>query len=261
MDPSTPVWTLVSLFIIGLSYFAIAAFVLGLLSKFIGYIRTPQPWPEAITPAPETETGAVGRVIGDVLFFPNLFKADKLLWVGAWLFHIGLAAILFRHVRYVTYPVPQLVLYMQPVALFFGYLFGATILFLLWRRMALSRALYISNIPDYFALILLGAIAGSGIVMSYWTHVYLVDVKAFILGLLTLRPVAPPLQPIFLVHYTLVVLLMIYFPFSKLLHAGGILFSPSRNQAWNVFKPGKRYVNPWNDEVEVHRSVNPPEAQ
>ena len=76
-------------------------------------------------------------------------------------------------------------------------------------------------------------------------HVYLVDVKAFILGLLTLHPVAPPQHPLFLLHFFLVLMLMIYFPFSKLLHAGGIFFSPSRNQPYQVQSAGKRYVNPW----------------
>ena len=55
-------------------------------------------------------------------------------------------------------------------------------------------------------------------------------------GLLTLRPVAPPPHALFLVHYLLVALLMIYFPFSKLLHAGGIFFSPTRNQPYTIQK-------------------------
>jgi hypothetical protein len=37
---------------------------------------------------------------------------------------------------------------------------------------------------------------------------------------------------------------MIYFPFSKLLHAGGSLFSPSRHQPFQVQVRGKRYINP-----------------
>jgi nitrate reductase gamma subunit len=245
MDTATPLGTLFSLFIIGLSYFCGLAFIIGLLWRLFGYLRTPMPWPEAITPAPTTEGGALARVLGDVLIFPNLFKADKALWVGAWVFHVALAAILFRHLRYFTYPVPGLVLYMETVALFFGYVFGAAALYLFWRRLALPRTLYISNVPDYFALLLLGLIAGSGILVSYWAHVYIVDVKAFILGLLTLHPVAPPLHPLFLTHYSLVLLLLLYFPFSKLLHAGGIFFSPSRNQPYQVQMRGKRYVNPW----------------
>lgn len=243
MDTSTALWTLASYIIIGLAYFAAVTFVLGLIWRLWGYLRTPMPWPEVTTPAPETEGGAVGRVIGDVLLFPNLFEADKSLWVGAWVFHIALWAILFRHLRYFTYPVPALVLYMETVALFFGYLFGLATLYLFWRRLALSRTLYVSGLPDYFVLILLGAISGTGLMVSYWAHAYLVDVKAFMLGLLTLNPVAPPFHPLFLLHFLLVIVLMIYFPFSKLLHAGGIFFSPSRNQPYEIQKRGKIYVN------------------
>jgi nitrate reductase gamma subunit len=245
MIDSSLLWNLFSVFLTGLSYFAILAFLLGLLGKLIGYLRAPMPWPEVVTPAPETEGGAVLRVVGDVLIFPNLFKADKLLWIGAWIFHVGLAAILFRHLRYFTYPVPTLVLYMETVALFFGYVFGIAVLFLFWRRLALPRSLYISNVPDYFALALLGAIAGTGILTSYWLHVNIVDVKAFAMGILTLHPIEPPKHALFLVHYFLVMCLLIYFPSSKLLHAGGIFFSPSRNQPYQIQKAGKRYVNPW----------------
>ena len=172
------------------------------------------------------------------MIFPALFKADKALWAAAWIFHAALFAILTRHLRYFTYPVPEISVAMSPVALWAGYLFGLAALFLFWRRLALPRALYISGLPDYFALILLGLIAGTGIVLKYWAHVYLVDVKAFTLGLMTLRPVAPPAHPLFLVHFILVALLMLYFPFSKLLHAGGVFFSPTRNQPYEVQRRG-----------------------
>jgi len=250
MENSSTLWNLFSVFLTGLAYFAILAFTLGLLSKLIGYLRTPMPWPEVVTPAPETESGAALRVVGDVLIFPALFKADKLLWVGAWFFHLALAAILFRHLRYFTYPIPAIVLYMETVALFFGYLFGVATLFLFWRRLALPRSLYISNVPDYFALALLGIIAGTGILISYWQHANLVDVKAFTLGLLTLQPVAPPNHPLFLVHFSLALLLLIYFPSSKLLHAGGVFFSPARNQPYQIQKAGKRYVNHWDPAID-----------
>lgn len=238
-------WNLLSVFLVGLSYFATLALIFGLLAKLIGYLRTPAPLPLVTTPAPESEGGAVARVLGDVLIFPNLFKADKALWAGAWVFHAALASILFRHLRYFTFPVPGLVLYMEPVALIFGYLFGVAALYLFWRRLALPRTLYLSNLPDYVALVLLGLIAGTGIMVSYWAHVNLVDVKAFILGLMAFRPIAPPSHPLFLLHLFFVLLLMIYFPFSKLLHAGGIIFNPTQNQPYQIQQTGKRYVNPW----------------
>jgi nitrate reductase gamma subunit len=245
MSTSDILWTLLSLFFIGLAYFATFAFVGGLLWRLVGYLRTPMPLPHAVTPAPKTEGGSVLRVLGDVTLFPNLFKADKLLWAGAWIFHVALAAVLFRHVRYFTYPVPGIVLYMETVALFFGSLFGAAALFLFWRRLGLPRTLYISNVPDYFVLALLGLVAGTGLMVSYWLHVNIVDVKGFILGLMTLHPVEVPRHPLFLLHLFFVLILMIYFPFSKLLHAGGILFSPSRHQPFQVQVRGKRHVNPF----------------
>lgn len=234
MTVSTTLWALTSLFFIGLAYCAALAFVLGLIVRLVGYFRATARWPVVVTPAPESEVGAVGRVISDVFIFPNLFKADKYLWAGAWIFHVALAAILFRHLRYFTYPVPSLVLYMETVALFFGYLFGLAILFLFWRRLALPRTLYISNVPDFFALVLLGGIAASGITVSYWLHANIVEVKAFLLGLFTLHPVPPPQHAMFLVHFMLVCLLMIYFPSSKLLHAGGIIFSPTHHQPYQI---------------------------
>jgi nitrate reductase gamma subunit len=245
MMGSSVLWTLFSLFLIGFSYAAAGVFLFGLIWRLLGYLRTPMPWPEVVTPAPTTEGGAIARVVGDVLVFPSLFKADKALWAGAWVFHISLAAVLFRHLRYFTYPVPALILFMEPVALTFGLLLGITLLYLFWRRLALPRTMYISNVPDYFVLALLGGVAGSGMLVSYWAHVYLVEVKAFLLGLLTLHPVAPPNHPLFLIHYVLVLLLMVYFPFSKLLHAGGIFFSPSRNAPFWVQKAGKRHLNRW----------------
>jgi len=245
MEPSTVAWTLFSTFLISLAYFAAFVFVFGLLAKLIGYLRTPMPLPHAVTPAPTTDAGAIRRVLGDVLIFPNLFKADRWLWAGAWIFHVALGAILLRHLRYFTYPVPDIVVALQPLAIFFGYVFGVAALYLFGRRLALPRSLYISNLPDYFALALMAAIAGTGILMTYWVRVDLVEVKAFMLGLLTLHPIAPPQHPLFLVHFGLVLTLLLYFPFSKLLHAGGIFMSPSRNQPFQVQVPGKRYVNPW----------------
>jgi len=247
MSTSDILWTLLSLFFIGLAYFAVFAFVVGLLWKLVGYLRTSTPLPHALTPAPTTEGGAVLRVLGEVTLFQSLFKADKWLWAGAWIFHAALVSILFRHLRYFTYPVPGLVLYMEPVAIFFGVLFGAGALFLFWRRLGLPRTLYVSNLPDYFALGLLGLIASTGLLVSYWLHVNIVDVKGFILGLMTFHPVEVPHHPLFLLHLFFVLTLMIYFPFSKLLHAGGVFFSPSRHQPFQVQVPGKRYVNRYDD--------------
>lgn len=234
IETSTALWSLASYAIIAMAYLAGLMFIAGLAWRLWRYLTTPMPWPEVVTPAPTSERGAITRVLTDVLVFPNLFKADRLLWAGAWIFHFTLLVVLFRHLRYITYPVPAPIVTLGSMALLSGSLFGLSVLYLLWRRLVLPRPLYISGLPDYFALLLLGAIAATGLLIRYQVHVYVVDVKAFMLGLLTLQPVPPPRHPLFLVHFLLVLTLLASFPFSKLMHAGGIFFTPTRNQPYDI---------------------------
>jgi nitrate reductase gamma subunit len=243
MDTPTAFWTITSGALIGLAYLVGFLFIVGIVFRVYLYWATPAPLPIPVTPAPKTIAGSVVRLAGDVVIFQNLLKYDKLLWVGAWLFHVGLLLILLRHLRYFLYPVPNWVIVLQTIGMYAGFLFPLSVLYLFWRRLALKRTLYISGVPDFGVLILLGLIAGSGILMKYAAHVYLVDVKAFVVGLLTLQPVAPPAHPVFIIHLLLVLALMIYFPFSKLMHAGGIFFSPTRYQAYKTLE--RRYINPW----------------
>ena len=49
-------------------------------------------------------------------------------------------------------------------------------------------------------------------------------------------------------HLFLVAVLMIVFPLSKLLHAPGVFFSPTRNQVDNPRE--KRHIAPWAAEME-----------
>jgi nitrate reductase gamma subunit len=57
-----------------------------------------------------------------------------------------------------------------------------------------------------------------------------------------------PADPVLLVHLGLVAALMAVFPFSKLLHAPGIFFSPTRNQADDARE--KRHLAPWAARLE-----------
>ena len=167
MSTSTALWTLFSDFLIGLAYFAALAFVAGpdlaALSATCAR-RCPARRRDA---GPDERRRAALRVAGDVLLFPTLFKADKALWAGAWLFHAALcrdpvAPLALFHLpgaRHRRVP-------LAPVALLGGYIFGLAALYLFWRRLALPRTLYLSGLPDYFALVLLGAIAGTGILVK-----------------------------------------------------------------------------------------------
>ena len=92
---------------------------------------------------------------------------------------------------------------------------------------------YITGPSDHLMLALLTGIALSGLGMKYLAHTDIVALKAFFLGLMVFDWQPLPVDPALLIHLTLVALLMIVFPVSKLLHAPGVFFSPTRNQVDN----------------------------
>ena len=57
-----------------------------------------------------------------------------------------------------------------------------------------------------------------------------------------------PPDPILISHLIMVAFLMIIFPYSKLLHAPGLFFSPSRNQVDNARE--KRHISKWAADLE-----------
>ncbi|MDP3086486.1 MAG: nitrate reductase, partial [Rubrivivax sp.] len=77
------------------------------------------------------------------------------------------------------------------------------------------------------------AIGGSGLAMRFLAPTDVVAAKAYMLGLLRLDIQPLPADPLLLLHLSLVLLLMAVFPISKLMHAPGLFFSPTRNQADN----------------------------
>ncbi len=220
--------------IFALAFYGAALVLLGGLGVRIRrYATTPAPLKIPTTPAPLTRGGVALRLGGEVVLFQSLFKANKWIWLFGWVFHAALAVVLLRHLRYFTEPVPAFVAFAQPFGILAGLAMAAG-LFGLWaRRLIVPRIRYISGPSDHLMLVLLAAIALSGLTMKFVAHTDVVAVKAFFLGLLYFdwRPL--PGDPALLVHLTLVLTLMIVFPFSKLLHAPGVFFSPSRNQADN----------------------------
>jgi nitrate reductase gamma subunit len=130
----------------------------------------------------------------------------------------------------------------QTIGLYAGYLIPLPLAVLLARRLLIDRNLYISILGDYFALFLLLAVAVSGNLLQLFFRTYVVDVKAMVLGLVRLQPLIPDAHWLFGLHFLLILALAVYFPFSKLMHSGGLFFSPTRNQRANF---ERRFVNPW----------------
>mgnify|MGYP001971306554 FL=1 len=194
---------------------------------------TPAPLKIAVTPAPTTQSGVCLRIFREVVFFESLFKSNKWIWLFGYVFHASLLLIILRHFRYFTEPVWPIIALIQPFGLYAGF---ACVIGLggLWiRRFTVERVRYISSPSDHLMLALLAAIVLSGLFMRFVEHTDIVALKAFILGLMYFDWQPMPADPILMIHLGLVIVLMIIFPMSKLLHAPGVFFSPTRNQIDN----------------------------
>ena len=214
-----------------LFYAATAVLVAGVAWRVLEYARVPAPLRIPTTPAPMTRGGAAVRVAREVMLFESLFRSNKWIWLFGWLFHVALALVLVRHLRYFIEPVWGWVAFAQPFGVYAGFALLAGLAGLWARRFLLERMRYISTWSDHLMLALLAGIALSGLAMKYLAHTDIVALKAFMLGLMVFDWQPLPADPALLVHLTLVLVLMVVFPASKLLHAPGVFFSPSRNQA------------------------------
>ncbi len=179
----------------------------------------------------------------EVVFFESLFKASKWTWIFGWMFHAALLLVLLRHARYFQEPVWLPVVLIQPLGTYAGFAMVAALAGLWARRWLVDRVRTISTPSDHLMLVLLLAIGLTGLGMRFVQHTDIVAVKAFMLGLLSLDWQPLPSDPVLLLHLALVALLMIIFPISKLLHAPGLFFSPTRNQADNARE--QRHVAAW----------------
>ncbi len=231
-----------------LFYFAAVVFLTGLVGKVVQYARTPAPLKIPTTPAPTTTGGVVLRLAREVVFFESLFRGNKWTWIFGWVFHFGLFLVTLRHLRYFIDPVWVPIQLIQPFGMYGGI---AMVLGLggLWaRRFLVDRVRYITGPSDHLILGLLVLIGCSGLLMSFVVHTDIVSVKEFFRGLMAfdIRPL--PADPLLLVHLFLVAALMIIFPYSKLLHAPGLFFSPTRNQVDNPRE--KRHIAPWAERLE-----------
>jgi len=226
-----------------LFYVATALLVLGLVRKIMQYARTPQPLKIPTTPL--TVPGVAWRTAKEVTVFASLFKSNKWIWLFGWMFHFALLLVLLRHLRYFQEPVWFWVTLIQPFGKYASFAMVAGLGGLWARRILVDRVRYITSLSDHLILLLLIGIGLSGMTMKFVpaAHTDIVALKQFFIGLMIfdIQPLSP--DPVLLVHLALVATLMIIFPISKLLHAPGVFFSPTRMQIDNPRE--KRYVSGW----------------
>ena len=274
-----------------LPYGAVFIFIGGVSFRIIRWSSSPVPFRITTTcgqqkslpwikhdnlESPHTTAGVIGRMLLEVLFFRSLFRntrsdlsvgprlsyaSSKWLWIFAMLFHWSFLVIIIRHLRFFTEPVFFLSSFLEsidglfqisiPVLFITDILFIVSLSYLFIRRIVVPQLKYISLLSDYFPLVLIAAIAITGVLMRHFYKVDIIAVKKLTMGLVTFSPVIPDgIGTFFYIHLLLVCLLLIYIPASKLMHMAGIFMSPTRNLANS--NRVKRHINPWNAPVKVH---------
>lgn len=225
---------------------------------------------------PSNMAGTIGRMALEVLVFRSLFRNtslefregpkvayqwEKWLWLAALAFHWAFFVIFVRHLRFFLEPVPAflhgleradgLLQFGLPGIYLTDLLFLAAVTYLFVRRIILPRIKYISLPADYFPLLVLLGMGISGILMRYFIKVDITKVKELAISIVTFQPNAPEgIGVVFYIHLFLVCVLFAYFPFSKLMHLGGVFLSPTRNLPNDSRM--SRHINPWNYPVKTH---------
>lgn len=228
--------------------------------------------------SPHTTTEVVARMALEILTFRSLFRntksdlydgpkityeSSKWLWLFALVFHYSFLVVVIRHMRMFLNPVPDLIAFLDRADSMFeigtpsmylttaGLIIG--VLFLFTRRLTNRHVRYISLASDYFPLFLILAIGVTGALMRHFLRggIDIVAIKELAVGLVTFQPVVSgDIGSIFYIHLFLVCALLVYFPFSKLMHLGGVFLSPTRNMKNDSRQV--RHVNPWNPAIKVH---------
>jgi nitrate reductase gamma subunit len=271
-------------------YLAFVIFLAGFVFRVVKWGKSPVPFSIPTTCGqqeslpwikpnkienPTSIWGVMVRMILEVTLFRSLFRntatekhdgnlaigSAKWLWFGSLMFHWSMLIIIIRHLRFFTEPVPAFIQgiefldsFMQigiPLLYMTDVFIVLALTYLFPRRVMIPKVRYISQAADYFPLLLLLSVAISGILMRYFLKVDVVGVKEIAMGLVTFKPVAAAnIGTIFYIHLACVSCLFAYFPWSKLMHAGGIFMSPTRNMANDSRMV--RHVNPWNYDVKTH---------
>lgn len=224
-------------------YIAVAIFTVGILyrlgrwagSRIVHNITLPGP--SAVFPKTVTEAGV--EIGSQVIFFKSLFLLNRGLWIGAWPMHLALGAVLGGHLvgiytlgtqfaiipgisEHLSEQMSNLLGTTMGLAMFFF------LLYLLYRRMAVDYVRQVTATSDYLHLLLILAIVSVGNFMRLFPAYGLeyAPAKEYITYLLLMKPIPASAEvmhnSLFVVHQMLVQILLVVFPFSKLMHVLGM---------------------------------------
>ena len=225
---------LIFLFLCILPYFTLLAFFGGLIYRIILWFRTPKP-KAALGLFPKPRVVALDMTLDETVF-PRMAPSNKVLWVSALILHASLVFLFVGHVRLFFEPtlIWTIMGFNDSQIELFAFLGGGTVgilftigLLILLARRGTKIMRKITVLEDLVLLGFLITIAITGNLMRFAMHMNVAELQTYFSSLVFLRPTLTPavLEPIFVIHYLIVMAFLIYFPHSKLIHVIGSIFS------------------------------------
>jgi nitrate reductase gamma subunit len=218
-------------------YLAVIVLVGGIAYQVYRWRQAkPVPAHLSLFPRPEGRLGRLLDTLIDMFTLKGLLRVNKVLWIGGFAMHMGLLLLILGHIRVVTdfyflwdwigWGEEELHTFSAVAGLTAGFLFMIPLFYLLLRRFG-GSVKWLSAPEDYFILVLLVGIAVTGMHMRMVLEVDQHAMREFMQGLykFSWQPLPESAGISFLWHFALVQLLMIYFPFGKLLHTIGSVFN------------------------------------
>lgn len=220
-------------------YITLVVFTFGVLFRLGRWAGSRIVHNITLAPFPQRNSQVLGIFAAEAIFFRSLFSSDRALWVGAWFMHIALFSVIGGHLTGIYFLGKQFIyIGMSPelskemsalLGTSMGLIMFAGLVYLLFRRFTIAKVKEVTGASDYLMLILLLTIVTIGNIMRIFEHQFGLDyapAKDFVAHLIMLQPL--PLDhlaittPFFVLHIFFVQILLMVFPFSKLMHVFGM---------------------------------------
>ncbi|MDO8880887.1 MAG: respiratory nitrate reductase subunit gamma [Coriobacteriia bacterium] len=229
MDTYLQITTVVGVYVAGV------VFVAGMGWRIYQWATTPKsPVRLGMFPKPKTRGGRIMKMLKDTLIAPHSARIEPRMWLFAMMFHVAALAAFVGHLRLIQeYPVLPSLLGAEGMNAFAGWAGGIAgtlmmVAVLYWiARRTFGPFKQLSVPEDYLLLVLLLGVIIMGNHMRFIGHVHATDYREWFQSLLAFKPVIPDSIRFSNVgwslgtHMLFVNALLIYFPFSKLVHTIG----------------------------------------
>jgi nitrate reductase gamma subunit len=211
-----------------LPYVAAIVFLGGSLYRVAEWMRAPRKLNWKLYPVPEGLVGETSYILEEWASFKTLFRHNRVAWLGSYLFHVSLVALVVWFILFLLGPsIPWLVRISAVVML-------ASCIYLIIVRLWVPQMRALSSFVEFFNLVLF--------VLMAWAILNLTgegvgsQARSYFLGLIQFKPVPPPRDGTFLWGLFLVEFFVAYLPFSKMFHAASKYFAYHRLRWSNPYE-------------------------